>query len=907
MTNQFTFRDSSSASRVLGFKKIVDLNETMELFHLLVPFFPLVASSIVRFQSFQDLNRHEFGLDDEGSRHCLVLRFTANLINLNLKKQLAVENVDFTSARVKLVGFCSARNELKKHSQIQASWRVGKQRKALKFAFREKRTKRSTTHAEELRWLLDKVEFMDKFKGRSVRFTSGQNVSATVNAPLNQKFVCRDSINLTLQHPRYKDIVVQLVSVANQIELQPIAASSGLGNNVFVCERTRRRTLRESFRSKMTVFSGILLGIGSNLKLKRGHNKNPRAMIGTAIAAMAFLCPTIWSNFRATATKISRKNYESQLYEDLLFTYNKIARPVRNSSDVLLIDVGASLIRIIDVDEKNQVLTTNLWLEMRWNDAKLQWDPYKYGGIRQLHIPSTDIWVPDFVLYDNAAGDPDITIFTDALVSFNGRVYWQPPAIYKSFCPIKVKWFPYDKQECKMKFGAWSYTGFYVDLRQLPRDQIELRHSEKDEEYEYMENGMDLSFFHRSAEWDLMNLTAARHDVLYASCCGPEKFVDITYYLELRRKTLFFTCNLIVPCFLISFLTTFVFYLSDHKITFSISILVTLTVFFLVLIDLTPPTSLEVPMFGQYLITTMILVALSTMVSVVTVNIRFRSGATHQMSPWIRVIFLNLLPKMLLMKRPERPQKCKLSEPGTGQMPKSPSSMSANASPNALASICPSLIAKTPIERDGAQNAKGNGAPNLRTPRRSAPMSKGKVPPIVSPSADLPRVFFPAISANINRPKVLIPPPPYSNSSENAKKCRPSVSSGQNLSNLQISLSNNENRIEMIQGPMFGRSEGERDTRRRANDAIFANLVKQVRFIAEYFQRCEEEAEISDDWTFVAMVLDRLFLVIFSALNMATFSTIISAPSLFDFREPLNVTVPTRPLGQANLFSKHSQ
>ena len=61
----------------------------------------------------------------------------------------------------------------------------------------------------------------------------------------------------------------------------------------------------------------------------------------------------------------------------------------------------------------------------------------------------------------------------------------------------------------------------------------------------------------------------------------------------------------VIPCFLISFLTTFVFYLSDHKITFSISILVTLTVFFLVLIDLMPPTSLEVPMFGQYLITTM--------------------------------------------------------------------------------------------------------------------------------------------------------------------------------------------------------------------------------------------------------------------------------------------------------------
>ncbi|KHJ86117.1 hypothetical protein OESDEN_14142 [Oesophagostomum dentatum] len=62
--------------------------------------------------------------------------------------------------------------------------------------------------------------------------------------------------------------------------------------------------------------------------------------------------------------KHSAKDLEGQLYEDLLFDYNKIPRPVKNSSDILTVDVGASLIRIIDVDEKNQVLTTNLWLEM---------------------------------------------------------------------------------------------------------------------------------------------------------------------------------------------------------------------------------------------------------------------------------------------------------------------------------------------------------------------------------------------------------------------------------------------------------------------------------------------------------------------------------------------------------------
>ncbi|EFO23093.1 acetylcholine receptor protein [Loa loa] len=188
---------------------------------------------------------------------------------------------------------------------------------------------------------------------------------------------------------------------------------------------------------------------------------------------------------------------EGQLYQDLLYDYNKIPRPIKNSTNVLTVNLGASLIRIIDVDEKNQILTTNLWLEMQWNDSKLTWDPSKYGGITTLHIPSDQIWTPDLVLYNNAAGDPDITIFTDALVAYDGRVLWQPPAIYKSFCPIDVTWFPYDSQHCEMKFGAWSYTGYYVDLKQLPQDQVMSGIDKYGQDVETMKIGMDLSFFYQ--------------------------------------------------------------------------------------------------------------------------------------------------------------------------------------------------------------------------------------------------------------------------------------------------------------------------------------------------------------------------------------------------------------------------
>lgn len=53
---------------------------------------------------------------------------------------------------------------------------------------------------------------------------------------------------------------------------------------------------------------------------------------------------------------------------------------------------------------------------------------------------------------------------TKAVLHFTGKVYWNPPAIFKSSCEIDVRHFPYDQQTCFMKFGSWSYGGDQVNL-----------------------------------------------------------------------------------------------------------------------------------------------------------------------------------------------------------------------------------------------------------------------------------------------------------------------------------------------------------------------------------------------------------------------------------------------------------
>ena len=44
-----------------------------------------------------------------------------------------------------------------------------------------------------------------------------------------------------------------------------------------------------------------------------------------------------------------------------------------------------------------------------------------------------------------------------ALVNFDGKVSWFYPILVKSTCQLKVDYFPWDQQSCKLTYGSWTY------------------------------------------------------------------------------------------------------------------------------------------------------------------------------------------------------------------------------------------------------------------------------------------------------------------------------------------------------------------------------------------------------------------------------------------------------------------
>ncbi|XP_068931488.1 neuronal acetylcholine receptor subunit beta-3 [Petaurus breviceps papuanus] len=324
---------------------------------------------------------------------------------------------------------------------------------------------------------------------------------------------------------------------------------------------------------------------------------------------------------------------EDALLRNLFQGYQKWVRPVLNANDTIKVYFGLKISQLVDVDEKNQLMTTNVWLKQEWIDHKLRWNPEEYGGISSIKVPSESLWLPDIVLFENADGRFEGSLMTKVIVRHNGTIVWTPPSSYKSSCTMDVTFFPFDRQNCSMKFGSWTYDGTMVDLVLI-------------------DENVDRNDFFDNGEWEILyakGMKGNRREGLYS-------YPYITYSFVLRRLPLFYTLFLIIPCLGLSFLTVLVFYLpSDEgeKLSLSTSVLVSLTVFLLVIEEIIPSSSKVIPLIGEYLLFIMIFVTLSIIVTVFVINVHHRSSSTyHPMAPWVKRLFLQKLPKLLCMKGP---------------------------------------------------------------------------------------------------------------------------------------------------------------------------------------------------------------------------------------------------------------
>ncbi|XP_073445440.1 acetylcholine receptor subunit gamma [Dendrobates tinctorius] len=282
---------------------------------------------------------------------------------------------------------------------------------------------------------------------------------------------------------------------------------------------------------------------------------------------------------------------------------------------------------------------------MQWIDYRLSWKPEEHSGIEITRIPSTMVWLPDIGLENNVDGIFNIALYTNTLVSYDGSMYWLPPAIYQSSCPVVVTYFPFDWQNCSMVFQSQTYNANEIEL---------LLTVTKGETIEWIE--IDPQAFTENGEWAIKHMPAKKI-IDHRHTPDDINYQAIVFYLIIQRKPLFYIINIIVPCVLISFVSVLVYFLpakaGGQKCTVSINILLAQTVFLFLIAKKIPETSTAVPLIVKY-ITFLIVVTITIVLNaVVVLNISLRTPNTHKMSSGVRELFLRKLPRLLKMHLPQ--------------------------------------------------------------------------------------------------------------------------------------------------------------------------------------------------------------------------------------------------------------
>ncbi|XP_046403896.1 neuronal acetylcholine receptor subunit alpha-7 isoform X6 [Ischnura elegans] len=520
--------------------------------------------------------------------------------------------------------------------------------------------------------------------------------------------------------------------------------------------------------------------------------------------------------------------HEKRLLNYLLSTYNTLERPVSNESEPLEVKFGLTLQQIIDVDEKNQILTTNAWLNLEWNDYNLRWNDSEYGGVRDLRITPNKIWRPDVLMYNSADEGFDGTYHTNVVVRHNGSCLYVPPGIFKSTCKIDITWFPFDDQHCDMKFGSWTYDGNQLDL---------VLNSEE---------GGDLSDFITNGEWHLLGMPGKKNTITY-QCC-PEPYVDVTFTIQIRRRTLYYFFNLIVPCVLISSMALLGFTLppdSGEKLTLGVTILLSLTVFSLLVADVLPQTSDAVPLIGTYFNCIMFMVASSVVLTVVVLNYHHRTADIHEMPHWIKCVFLQWLPWILGMSRPGKKitRKTILMSNRMKEL-----ELKERSSKSLLANV---LDIDDDFRHGGTLQSNSAAASAAVASAPATSLFRG-----VSSSGSGLAVSA-AGSGTIPGPGAFTATP---DDAASAAAAAAAVAAAAAASAASRRLS----------PPPCALTQRELQA-----------ILRELQFITNRMRKADEEAELISDWKFAAMVVDRFCLIVFTLFTViATVAVLLSAPHI---------------------------
>ncbi|GFS15703.1 neuronal acetylcholine receptor subunit alpha-3 [Elysia marginata] len=280
-----------------------------------------------------------------------------------------------------------------------------------------------------------------------------------------------------------------------------------------------------------------------------------------------------------------------------------LVRPLLDQNDVLLVTVGFVLLSIVEVDEVYEIFSCNGFLVLNWDNQVLRWNASDFGGVSSTLLHTDHVFTPRIELF-NTVGERDPFRENTAPVAVrdNGRTTWIPGNVFHVNCKLKLTKFPFDKQTCIVEL---------VDI-DFPPEMLS---------FVAVSSSVLLDFYSENGEWEVESTNVCT-DVLKLPM---ESLSSIAVSLTLKRKPKFLVLSVLLPIVFLSLMNLLVFIIpkesGELKINFGVTVLLALTVFQSLVLDMLPPSSESMPLIISYIFILLSISVLSVVVSVFIVRL----------------------------------------------------------------------------------------------------------------------------------------------------------------------------------------------------------------------------------------------------------------------------------------------
>ena len=330
-------------------------------------------------------------------------------------------------------------------------------------------------------------------------------------------------------------------------------------------------------------------------------------------------------------TVSATRDTEDKLMADLMANYtSKMLKPNGPNNQVLRVFFDVGMIQLIDVDEKNGIIDGFYWIYQQRTDEKLSWDPTQYRNFSVTLPPEESIWTPNIALNNDADQALSKSSMTTSFLRlfYNGMVTRTRVVKYRSSCTMSLKHFPFDEQNCTLSFTTWHYTATDLNLTSL-------------------EGGPEKVLQYENSEFEMLSITSSKE-------INPLlNLISLNYHFIFRRRPAFYLLSMLLPCTVITLVAMLAFCIppeSGEKIGLGVTVLLSLSVFLLILSDQMPPMT-EIPLIGVYYFGITLVVALSTSLSVLTSNLHYNAVyRVNKVPRWAEKVFLHHLANWLCMR-----------------------------------------------------------------------------------------------------------------------------------------------------------------------------------------------------------------------------------------------------------------